>query len=114
MGDQDNAEIIMALDVPYEIEQLGKKVKNFNAERWEKARQAIVERGNTEKFSQNEALKAILFDTFPKTLVEANPLDDIWGIGLTREDKRAWNQLTWKGQNLLGEILTKVRSKLMK
>lgn len=66
------------------------------------------------QFSQNEDLKEQLFSTFPKTLVEASPLDNIWGIGLARDDRRAWNKLSWKGQNLLGEILTKVRDKLMK
>lgn len=66
------------------------------------------------QFSQNEDLKEQLFSTFPKTLVEASPLDNIWGIGLARDDRRAWNKLSWKGQNLLGEILTTVRDKLMK
>lgn len=113
MGDQEIAEIIMALDEPQEIKQTGKKIQNFDAERWEEACQAIVERGNMEKFSQNEELKEKLFSTFPKTLVEASPLDDIWGIGVSRDDRRAWNKLSWKGQNLLGQILTKVRDKLM-
>lgn len=49
MGDQEKAEIIMALDVPHEIKNIGKHVQNFNAERWEEACQAIVERGNMEK-----------------------------------------------------------------
>lgn len=55
----------------------------------------------------------MLFSTYPKTLVHASPLDSIWGIELSAEDKRAWNKDTWRGQNLLGEILTKVRDKLM-
>lgn len=49
MGDQESAEIIMALDVAQEIKNIGKYVQNFNAERWEEACQAIVERGNMEK-----------------------------------------------------------------
>lgn len=43
----------------------------------------------------------------------ASPIDTIWGIGLSEKDKRAWNKETWRGQNLLGEILTKVRDKLL-
>lgn len=55
----------------------------------------------------------MLFKTYPKTLVQVSPIDIIWGIGLTEEDRRAWNRETWRGQNLLGEILTKARDKLM-
>lgn len=49
MGDHEKADIIMALDEPQEIKRTGKHVQNFNAERWEEACQAIVERGNMEK-----------------------------------------------------------------
>lgn len=73
----------------------------------------VVEKGNMEKFSQNEQLKKKLFDTYPNTLVEASPKDTIWGIGLSEKDRRAWNRETWRGQNLLGEILTNVRDKLL-
>lgn len=50
--------------------------------------------------------------TYPKTLVEASPYDRIWGIGLSENDPKAWNKLTWRGKNLLGEILTTVRERL--
>ena len=43
----------------------------------------------------------------------ASPKDRIWGIGLTEDDPRAWNKKSWRGGNLLGEILTRVRDKLM-
>lgn len=51
--------------------------------------------------------------TYPKSLVEASPIDRFWGIGLSEDDKRAWNKQTWRGQNMLGEVLTKVRNKIM-
>lgn len=54
-----------------------------------------------------------MFKTFPKTLVKASPLDTFLGIGLNKEDSRAWNEETWRGTNLLGDILTKVRDKLI-
>lgn len=64
------------------------------------------------QFSQNEELKQQLLWTHPKTLVEASPYDQIWGIGLSEDDPKAWNKLTWRGKNLLGEILTTVRERL--
>ena len=43
----------------------------------------------------------------------ASPKDRIWGIGFTEDDPRAWNKKSWMGQNLLGEVLTRVRDRLM-
>ena len=40
-------------------------------------------------------------------------MDKIWGIGLAEDDPRAWNKKSWNGKNLLGEVLTRVRNKLM-
>lgn len=64
------------------------------------------------QFSQNDDLKMTLFSTYPKTLVEASPSDKVWGIGLHKNDPRAWSKSTWLGKNLLGEIITRVRDKL--
>lgn len=49
MGDEDSAEIIMALNNPKEIKRQGRHVKNFNQDTWESCCQAIVERGNMAK-----------------------------------------------------------------
>ena len=57
-------------------------------------------------------LADILF-TYPKVLVEASPLDRIWGIGLVEEDQCAWNESTWQGTNYLGYVLTEVRDDIM-
>lgn len=49
MGDRERAEIIIALDEPYEINTHGKQVKNFKQDAWENCRQTIVESGNMAK-----------------------------------------------------------------
>ena len=45
-------------------------------------------------------------------LAEANPQDQIWGIGLEKKDPRATNPRLWRGDNLLGQALMQVRREL--
>ncbi len=74
----------------------------------------IVVNGNMLKFSQNEELKNFLLSTNNKILAEASPYDKIWGIGIGQDDKDAYNIDKWKGENLLGKALMKVREELRK
>lgn len=112
--DEDIAYDVLRESDPREQKRFGRLVRNFNLQLWEASCSAIVERGNKAKFSQDENLKRILLDTYPKTLVEASPYDVIWGIGLEEDDPMAWDCKTWRGQNLLGKALTKVRDELKK
>ncbi|TGP15610.1 DUF1768 domain-containing protein, partial [Mesorhizobium sp. M1D.F.Ca.ET.234.01.1.1] len=45
-------------------------------------------------------------------LVEASPVDRIWGIGLAADDEKAANPLLWRGENLLGFALMQARDRL--
>jgi ribA/ribD-fused uncharacterized protein len=45
-------------------------------------------------------------------LVEASPLDKIWGIGLAANDPKAYDPCQWLGENLLGMVLERVRDHL--
>ena len=69
-------------------------------------------RGNAAKFGQHAAFRAFLLDTHDRVLVEASPVDAIWGIGLAQEDARALNPVAWRGLNLLGFALMEVRAHL--
>jgi ribA/ribD-fused uncharacterized protein len=91
---------------------LGRGIRNFEDAKWKSYRSLIVYRGNREKFSQNAALQNELILTQGMSLVESAPDDAVWGIGLAKEDPRAWNRETWLGSNLLGEILTHLRIEL--
>ena len=68
-----------------------------------------------EKFTQNSELgvKLLAPKLKGKHFVEASPYDRIWGIGLHEEDVDANDELKWKGQNLLGKTLDRVRQKLI-
>lgn len=97
---------------PRRMKKLGREVKHFCPKIWGQECQEIVFRGNVEKFKQNPKMLRQLLDTGDRELVEASPYDKIWGIGLRETDPRAQNKQSWKGQNLLGKILVKVREEL--
>jgi len=93
--------------------KLGRKIKNFDQNLWDKHKYESVKRGNLHKFSQNARLKKYLISTADKILVEASPYDQIWGIGLGKESPNAVKPECWNGQNLLGFALMVVRDELM-
>ena len=111
-GDADVAARLLDTADPKQHKALGRKVKGFDDARWRAARLGIVKAGNRAKFTQNAELLAQLVATRGTTLVEASPYDRIWGIGLAATDPRAQNRETWRGQNLLGQILTELRDEL--
>ncbi len=112
--DKEIEEQIMQTFDPKEIKALGKKVKNFNQTVWDKAKYSIVLNGNYYKFTQNKEMRDFLLSTGDKILVEASPLDTIWGIGLKEENPKAHHPQTWRGKNLLGFALMEVRDELKK
>jgi len=112
-GDQEVALEILVADHPRQHKALGRKVKGFDDAVWRRTREGIVVSGNRAKFTQNLALRELLLATRGTTLVEASPYDRIWGIGLAASDPRAQDARQWKGQNLLGKILTALRDELL-
>ena len=112
-GDVETAAKIMEAAHPRDQKALGREVRGFDEEVWRGVREAIVMAGNYAKFSQHADLRAALFATVGTTLAEANPNDRIWGIGLDETDLRTQHRMRWRGLNLLGEILTRVRDKLL-
>lgn len=111
-GDTETAEKIMLTSHPRDQKKLGREVKNFNKERWDKVNLQIVYKGNYSKFTQNDGLKSALLATGNKILVEASPYDQIWGIGMGEEENGIDNPINWKGQNLLGWAITLVKQEL--
>lgn len=110
--DEESAQRILAVTDPMAQKMIGRKVKGFDLARWESRRESIVFVGCREKFSQNPGLRSMLLATAPTELVEASPYDLIWGIGLGERDSRITDRRHWRGQNLLGVTLMKVRDAL--
>jgi ribA/ribD-fused uncharacterized protein len=101
-------------DNPRVIKQLGREIKNFSDEVWDKHKMDIVTRGNFLKFSQNPDLLEILIEHKDLTLVEASPQDPVWGIGLHWDDDAVLDEKNWKGQNLLGQCIMRARDEILK
>jgi ribA/ribD-fused uncharacterized protein len=111
-GDLKSELNILNASSPGEAKKLGRSVKGFNEAVWLENRFSIVVAGNMAKFCQNTELKEFILETNESVLVEASPVDRIWGIGLAADDQRAMNPNLWKGENLLGFPLMEVRSKI--
>jgi ribA/ribD-fused uncharacterized protein len=111
-GDEAARQRILAARTPAEAKKLGRTVRGFDEATWTAQRFDIVVRANVAKFSQNVALSAFLEATGDKVIVEASPVDRIWGIGVAATDEAAQRPDRWRGLNLLGFALMEVRSTL--
>lgn len=111
-GDQVVAEAILRATSPAAMKALGRKVKGFDEAIWSRNRFGIMARGCYLKFRQNPDMEQELDETGERILVEASPVDRIWGIGLAEDDPRSLNQETWQGLNLLGKALMVARANL--
>lgn len=95
---------------PAEAKSLGRQVRGYDEEVWNRARVGVVIRGNISKFEWNPDMRDTLISTGSRIIVEASPYDKIWGVGLDANDSRILSPSNWKGQNLLGYALVIVRS----
>ncbi|MFR1478973.1 MAG: NADAR family protein [Hydrogeniiclostridium mannosilyticum] len=79
-GDQEIREQILNCNDPKQIKALGRMVRGFDQNVWDRFKYPIVLSGNRCKFSQNRDLQEFLLSTGDSVLVEASPYDNIWGI----------------------------------
>nr|WP_211197998.1 NADAR family protein [Permianibacter fluminis] len=103
---------VIEAKTPGAAKAFGREVKGFNEVLWQAQRFEIVVAANQHKFEQNAQLAEYLLATGNKVLVEASPVDRVWGIGLAEADLAARNPKQWQGLNLLGFALMVVRANL--
>ncbi|KAF2828457.1 DUF1768-domain-containing protein [Ophiobolus disseminans] len=111
--DEDVARKMLNTTDPKRHKALGRQVKGFEGGVWDEHKLSIVEQANYHKFtiSEDEAdLRKMLLATAERELVEASPLDRVWGVGFAEKNAEA-NRARW-GQNLLGKALMNVRGRL--
>lgn len=111
-GDEAVRTQVLAAATPKAAKDLGRKVAGYDDARWTAARYDLVVEGNRHKFAQLPDLAAWLLNTGDRVLVEASPVDAIWGIGLDERHPDAPHPDRWPGLNLLGFALMDVRAGL--
>jgi len=111
-GDEYACNRIMKAFDPSVQKSWGRKVKNFDKDKWEKIAREVVFNANWAKFTQHKDLRKQLVDSGDKIIVEASPTDCIWGIGMSCDDPGITDPKNWRGTNWLGEAIMEVRDVL--
>ena len=111
-GDTEAERRVLAADHPSVAKKEGRLVRGFDEAAWERERFGIVVEGSVHKFGTDDALRSFLLGTGERVLVEASPVDRVWGIGLAATDEGALDPERWRGPNLLGFALMEARDRL--
>jgi ribA/ribD-fused uncharacterized protein len=111
-GDEATRAKVLLAPNPGAAKALGRQISDFDEAVWTENRFSIVVRANEAKFAQNTELGQFLKQTGSRVLVEASPVDRIWGVGLAQDDEKVNDPNLWQGLNLLGFALMHVRNNL--
>jgi ribA/ribD-fused uncharacterized protein len=111
-GDEEAERKALQAPNPALAKKAGRLVRGFDDAIWERERFGIVIQGSVHKFAAHADLRAFLVGTGDRVLVEASPVDRVWGIGLAADDERAADPEHWRGLNLLGFALMEARDRL--
>ncbi|PSU92021.1 DUF1768 domain-containing protein [Photobacterium kishitanii] len=110
---EEIAKRILISELPSQVKQLGREVTGFKENVWNQHRYNIVCRANFLKFNQNKELLEYLKNSGSTILVEAGPVDTVWGVGLAADNIDIHDSRKWVGLNLLGYALMWVRKQLI-
>lgn len=111
-ADPEGERRVLAAQHPAQAKKAGRLVRGFDEETWRRERFRVVVEGSVHKFAAHADLRAFLLGTGERVLVEASPVDRVWGIGLAATDERATDPEQWRGPNLLGFALMRARTRL--
>jgi ribA/ribD-fused uncharacterized protein len=111
-GDGPIAEKILKTPSPKAVKALGRKVKDFVKEEWDKTKDGIMRIAVKAKFVQHPDLKTKLMETGVRPIGEASARDKYWGIGTSADTSKANDPTKWPGKNVLGRMLGELRTEL--
>lgn len=109
-GEDETAERILQLTNPWRIKVLGDSIEQDDE--WKAKRMKVMYDANAAKFRQNWPLHDELLRTCGLKLYEATT-DMYWACGIGYDSKK-WTTMDWKGDNVAGLIVMKVRDELLK
>jgi ribA/ribD-fused uncharacterized protein len=104
------ADLIMNTKSPREQKDYGREVTGYIDEQWSEDRLDIVVEGLLCKFQQSASAKQYLIKTRGTYIAEASPYDLVWGIGMEASHPDVEDYGLWRGKNLLGIALMRVRN----
>ncbi|MEQ3554444.1 NADAR family protein [Pseudonocardia nematodicida] len=111
-GDDDALARVLTSGSPAEAKRAGREVRGFDSARWAACRFDVVVAGNRAKFGSDPVLGDYLRSTGDTVLVEASPADPVWGVGMAADEPGVTDPRRWRGENLLGFALMRVRDDL--
>mmetsp|Transcript_112697 Transcript_112697/g.313527 ORF Transcript_112697/g.313527 Transcript_112697/m.313527 type:complete len:605 (+) Transcript_112697:92-1906(+) len=112
MGDKEMFSEIERAGDPKSCNALGRGVRGFDQDLWEQHLHQTAFAAVRQKFEASGALQEVLLSTGNAVLAKAAPSDFVWGIGLGCQDAHALQPAQWRGRNVLGLALMRVRSLL--
>ena len=113
-GDEATAKKILRETNPKIAKSLGRKVSGYDDDEWAKHRENAMYEACYAKFSGNKKAYDFMM-SLPRNryFAEASPYDTIWGIGWEENHPNAAVPGAWRGRNLLGNVLNRVRATLL-
>jgi ribA/ribD-fused uncharacterized protein len=111
-NDLVTAERIKRETDPYTMMSLAREIKSYRHSEWLKHARSTLLQANTAKYRQHQSAKEALMATASKKIGEAST-NSIFGTGIGLWSKFASDSSKWTGQNIMGSILTEIRSMIV-
>ena len=111
----DYSEISILMKYGPDMTSVVEKILNFRQPgkklQWKEVSTEYMRQGLQAKFTQNYSLRSFLKskNMGNMLLIEANPFDRFWGVGIGLNDSDIWIESRWKGENRLGKLLMELR-----
>ena len=113
-GDTEIADEILNNDDPRTVKKLGRQVKDFSSDVWDRVKFDIMYNAVKAKFTQDSDCNKCIKIFEKQKFIEGSPYDVVWGVGIRYDDENVFDENKWKGENLLGKIVTIVRDEILK